>query len=169
MGGCAYGAVGQGFGHAILPDLFGLEAPRFATQVVGLAFSLVLFVAVWLLRGRWPFPGASFLMYLLIYCGGQFFLEFTRGDEAIYLGPWRLAQWLDLVLALASAGGLLFLWWRARGEDVGDEETELLEETERLVSPEEAGVLEQTEEFEEAEAPVEGQGGEEVTEDGLSR
>lgn len=113
MGGCAYGAVGEGFAHAILPDIYGVEASRFATQAVGLGFSLLLFVGIWLLRGRWPFDGAGFLMYSLLYFAGHFFLEFTRGDEAIYLGPWRLAQVLDLALALAAAGVLLALWRRA--------------------------------------------------------
>jgi phosphatidylglycerol:prolipoprotein diacylglycerol transferase len=111
-GGCAYGALGEGLGYAILPDLYGVEASRFATQVVGLAFSLVLFVGFWLLRGLWPFPGASFLMYVFLYFSGQFLLEFSRGDEAIYLGPWRLAQVLDLFLALTAALGLLLKWWQ---------------------------------------------------------
>jgi phosphatidylglycerol:prolipoprotein diacylglycerol transferase len=113
MGGCAYGVLGEGFGYAILPDIYGVVGSRFATQAVGLAFSLVLFLGFWMLRGYWPFAGASFLMYGLLYFSGQFFLEFSRGDEAIYLGPWRLAQWLNLVLALAAAVGLFLLWWKA--------------------------------------------------------
>ncbi len=129
MGGCAYGKVGQGFGYAILPDLYGIEAPRFATQVVGLGFSLILLIAVWLLRKRWPFPGAAFLMGNLLYFTGQFFLEFTRGDEAIYVGPWRLAQALDLALALLAAVGLMVLWWQWRkGEE--EQEGQDSEETE---------------------------------------
>jgi phosphatidylglycerol:prolipoprotein diacylglycerol transferase len=115
MGGCAFGALGEGFGYALLPDLFGVEAPRFATQAFGLGLALLLFVVFWLLRKHWPFAGASFLMYNLLYFTGQFFLEFTRGDEAIYLGAWRLAQVFDVVLALAAAVGLLGLWWQARG------------------------------------------------------
>ena len=114
MGGCAYGALGEGFGYAILPDLYGVEASRFATQAVGLGYSLLLFLGVVLLRQRWPFAGACFLLYALLYFAGQFFLEFTRGDEAIYLGTLRLAQVLDLVLALAAAVALLVLWWRWR-------------------------------------------------------
>ena len=113
MGGCAYGLVGEGFGYLIMPDLFGVEAPRFATQIVGLVYALVLFAGFWLLRKPWPFTGAAFLMYVLLYFGGQFLLEFTRGDEAIYVGPWRLAQWVDLALALVAAAGLMVLWWRA--------------------------------------------------------
>lgn len=124
MGGCAYGVLGEGFGYAILPDIYGVDGSRFATQAVGLAFSLVLFLGFWLLRGYWPFAGASFLMYGLLYFAGQFFLDFTRGDEAIYLGPWRLAQWLNLVLALAAAIGLLVLWWQASKRAQMQEATE---------------------------------------------
>jgi phosphatidylglycerol:prolipoprotein diacylglycerol transferase len=133
-GGCAYGALGEGPGYAVLPDLYGVQASRFATQAVGLAFALVLFVAFWLLRKRWPFPGTAFLMYLLVYFAGQFFLEFTRGDEALYLGPWRLQQVLDLVLALAAAGGLLVLWWRDR-EAVEDEELAVPDDAQQAGEP----------------------------------
>ncbi|MGD9046500.1 MAG: prolipoprotein diacylglyceryl transferase [Anaerolineae bacterium] len=124
MGGCAYGVLGEGFGYAILPDIYGVEASRFATQVASLAFSVVLLAGFWLLRGHWPFAGASFLMYGLLYFSGQFFLEFTRGDEAIYLGPWRLAQWLDLAFALAAAAWLLILWWWANKRALAQEPAE---------------------------------------------
>ena len=52
MGGCAYGAVGEGLGYAILPDIYGIEAYRFATQAAALGFALLLFAGVWLLRGK---------------------------------------------------------------------------------------------------------------------
>ncbi len=139
MGGTAFGALGEGFGYAILPDLYGVQAPRFATQAVGLAYSLVLLVGFWLLRDRWPFRGASFLMFLLLYFAGQFFLESTRGDEAIYLGPLRLAQVLNLALALAAAAGLTLLWWRTqREEEVPEEAPEEAEEEAPEEMPEEA-------------------------------
>jgi phosphatidylglycerol:prolipoprotein diacylglycerol transferase len=130
LGGCAYGILGQGLGYAVLPDIYGVTASRFATQAVGLAWALLLFVIFWLLRKRWPFPGASFLMYLLLYFGGQFFLEFTRGDEAIYLGPWRLAQVLDLIIALVAAAGVLVLWWQDWTKTAETDEPQGLEETE---------------------------------------
>jgi phosphatidylglycerol:prolipoprotein diacylglycerol transferase len=130
MGGCAYGRVGEGFGYMIMPDIFGVEAPRFATQVAGLAFTVVLFVGFWLLRQHWPFPGASFLMYVMLYFTGHFFLEFTRADEAVHLGPWRLAQVVDLTLILAAAVALLVLWWQARGAGEEGEELEAVEHPE---------------------------------------
>jgi phosphatidylglycerol---prolipoprotein diacylglyceryl transferase len=113
MGGCAYGSLGEGPGYAFLPDIYGVEASRFATQAVGLAFTLVLFVAFWLLRDRWLFPGASFMTYVLLYFVGHFFLELTRGDEALYAGLWRLGQVIDLVFVFVAGLGLLAMWWAA--------------------------------------------------------
>jgi phosphatidylglycerol:prolipoprotein diacylglycerol transferase len=137
MGGCAYGALGKGFGYALLPDIYGLEAPRFATQAFGVGFFLVLFAGFWLLRKNWPFSGASFLMFVLLCFTGLFFLEFTRGDEAIYVGPWRLAELLDLALAVLAAVGSIVLWGQARGraaEPEGTEEPEGSEESEGVRS-----------------------------------
>jgi len=133
LGGCVYGAMGEGLGYAVLPDLYGVEASRFATQAVGASFSLILLAVFWLLRRRWPFSGAAFLMLLLLYFTGVFFLEFTRGDEAIYLSGWRLAQIVDLALAVLAGAGLLALWWRARGrEEAVEEAEETVEEAEKL-------------------------------------
>jgi phosphatidylglycerol:prolipoprotein diacylglycerol transferase len=116
MAGCAYGSLGQGLGYVILPDIYGIEAPRFATQAIAAALSFLLFIVTWLLRDRWPFAGAVFLCYTLLYFTGQYFLEFTRGDEAILIGSWRLSQAFDLILALASASLLMILWWNTRRE-----------------------------------------------------
>ena len=142
MGGCAYGLLGEGLGYAFLPDIYGVEASRFATQAVGLAFAAVLFVGFWLLRGRWPFAGASFLTYLLLYFAGHVFLEFTRGDEALYLGAWRLSQVVDLVFVFAAGTGLVGLWWA--GPEVGEPDDvpagEPGTEQEAATSASEAGV-----------------------------
>jgi phosphatidylglycerol:prolipoprotein diacylglycerol transferase len=129
MGGCAYGATGQGFGTMVLPDIYGIEQMRYATQIAGLIQAGLLFALFWFLRGRWPFAGAAFLMYSLLYFGGQFFVEFVRGDEALYFGRFRMGQIIEMALVGASAAGLLILWWRARrgGEEI-DEEAEEDEE-----------------------------------------
>jgi phosphatidylglycerol:prolipoprotein diacylglycerol transferase len=159
LGGCAYGIVGEGLGYAVLPDLFGVEASRFATQAVGLGISLVLFLVVWLMRRRWPFAGAGFLLYGLLYFALQFFLEFTRGDEAIYVGPWRLAQVLNLVLALAAAVALLVLWWLWRTAD--EDQMDITEEN--AVGSETADNLDDDEQFDGGPAaePAVPEGGEE--------
>jgi phosphatidylglycerol---prolipoprotein diacylglyceryl transferase len=137
LGGCAYGAIGNGFGYLALPTVDDLAPQmRFATQIVGLIQAGVLFILFWLMRGRWPFAGAASLMYTLLYFGGQFFLEFVRGDKALYYGPFRLGQIIELVLAVASAVGLLILWWRFRRQGEEVEETEEAEEIEEIEVPE---------------------------------
>lgn len=155
MGGCAYGALGEGWGYAVLPDLYGVQASRFATQALGLAYALVLLLGFWLLRGRWPFSGAEFLMYLLLYFAGQFFLEFTRGDEALYLAAWRLPQVLDVILVVVSAIGLVALWRQnERAEVTGDAPATAAEGPEKAGGDEPAG---------EPSLPL-GRGGETATE-----
>jgi membrane protein implicated in regulation of membrane protease activity len=122
---------------------------------VGLGYSLLLFLGVWLMRRRWPFAGASFLLYTFLYVAGQFFLEFTRGDEAIYVGPWRLAQVLNLVLALAAGVALLVLWWRWR--TVGEEREEPIEEVEETQATGDAPEVQKVEGMDQepvAEEPV---------------
>jgi phosphatidylglycerol:prolipoprotein diacylglycerol transferase len=114
LAGCAYGAVGEGMGYLVLPDLYGVAASRFATQLAGMFYGLLLLVGVLLLRDRSPFPGAAFLLYVMLYFAGHFFLGFARGDEAVYAGPWRLGQVIDLVFVLVAAVMLLVLWWLAR-------------------------------------------------------
>ena len=128
MSGCAYGILGEGFGYMVLPDIYGVEASRFATQIAGMIQSTALLVIFWFVRNRWPFAGAAFLMYTLLYFGGQFFLEYMRGDEALYISGWRLTQLLDLVIALAAAAGLLVLWWRAQRDGEGLEYEEPVDE-----------------------------------------
>lgn len=156
MGGCSYGALGQGLGRLVMPDLYGVEASRFATQLFGLALAGVLFIVFWFLRKRWFFCGAAFLMYCLLYFGGQFFVEFTRGDEAIFVGPFRLAQVLNLAIALLAAVGLLILWWmdrRRAGEPEDAEEQGEAEEAAELEGSEVSDVAQESGETWEPEAP----------------
>ncbi len=122
--GCGYGVPGTGFGYATLPDIYGIEASRFATQAFGLGVALILFIVFWLLRRRWPFSGAPFLMLFLLTFASQFYIESRRYDEAIYVGPWRLQQVFDLAFALVAAVCLLVLWWQARGGEKEAEEVE---------------------------------------------
>jgi len=160
MSGCAYGLESHGLNSILahlsldLPDIYGITAPRFATQPLASALSLSIFIILWATRRRWPFdytqgrpfdsstglrassaqdrpfdyalrlrsgqaqgrpfPGFAFTLYLLLYAGGQFFLEFTRGDEAIYWGPWRVSQWIYLAEAALALVFLTYLLRKSR-------------------------------------------------------
>jgi phosphatidylglycerol:prolipoprotein diacylglycerol transferase len=125
MSGCAYGLESHGASSILarlsldLPDIYGISASRFATQPLASAFSLAIFVLLWATRRRWPFdirpfPGFAFALYLLLYAGGQFLLGFTRGDEAIYWGPWRVSQWIYLAEATLALVFLTYLLGKSK-------------------------------------------------------
>lgn len=112
LSGAAYGATGGRpnwlMGYAMLPDIYGVTNVRFATQPVGALASLVLVAVLWAVgRRQRAFPGLVFLMYVLLYSGVQFGLGFTRGDETLYWGGWRVAQIVDLAQMAIAA---IILW-----------------------------------------------------------
>lgn len=111
-GGCAYGEAGRGALYLRSADIYGVVARRFPMQWFGIVQCLLLLgVLLWALpRRRAGFPTA---LYLIGYFGGQFVLEFWRGDEMPYLWGLRLTQWLDLLLFLAGLA-LLVIWSRSR-------------------------------------------------------
>jgi phosphatidylglycerol:prolipoprotein diacylglycerol transferase len=117
MSGCAYGLESHGATSIVahlsldLPDIYGIHAPRFATQPLASALSLAIFILLWATRRRWPFDysGFAFTLYLLLYAGGQFLLEFTRGDGAVYWAPWRVSQWIYLTEAALALVSLAYL------------------------------------------------------------
>ena len=116
-GGCL--AAGAAYGYAVTPgqfpawfvsqapDIFGLVAPRFPTQALGLAWSVVTLLIVWgTCRGpgmRWP-AGALGAYALSLAALGVFFLDFTRGDPAPLIAGYRSdVVGAALVLVAASA------------------------------------------------------------------
>lgn len=106
LAGSAYGRPGRGFGYLFLPDIYGYVEYRFATQIVAAIVYILLFGALWHLLRRRTQPGLPFAVYLLLVGATQFALEFTRGDDTLFIGGLRLAQWLD---ATAVVAGLILL------------------------------------------------------------
>jgi phosphatidylglycerol---prolipoprotein diacylglyceryl transferase len=96
--GCAYGypvAPGQlpAWFVSQAPDIFGLVVPRFPTQALGMAWSVVALLAIWGTRRgpgvRWP-AGALGAYALSLAALGVFLLSFTRGDPAPLMGGYRI-------------------------------------------------------------------------------
>ncbi len=86
-----------------LPDLYGVVAPRLASQLYGVVFSLLLIVVAGLLAWRIAHPGVRFWLVLALLALGTFGIGFTRGDSVPMVGALRLDQVLDL---LTAAGAL---------------------------------------------------------------
>jgi phosphatidylglycerol:prolipoprotein diacylglycerol transferase len=110
-GTCAYGyevTPGQLPEWMIIhsPDVYGLTAPRFPTQVIGIIWSLSALALVWSMRQRrWP-EGAHALYALGLVALGPFLLGFTRGDPMPLVGGLRL----DVIGSAAILFGSSLLW-----------------------------------------------------------
>ena len=113
LDGCACGLEtypGQGLLWALsleLPDLYGIQAPRVAVQLLGAGWSAAVLVAVVVAGRHTRFEGLLFPLWLALYSAGSFGLGFLRADETLLVAGWRADQVADLALALIGAGALL--------------------------------------------------------------
>ncbi len=73
-----------------------------------LLMDLLIFGILWKLRGRVRPDGTLFLLYLVTYSIGRFFLSFLRLDSNTVLLGLNQAQWISLIV-LAIALPLLLL------------------------------------------------------------
>jgi phosphatidylglycerol:prolipoprotein diacylglycerol transferase len=95
---------------AYLPDIYGVQAVRFATQPVMIAWCLLLAALLWSLRHRMP-RGFGFALYLLLYALADFGVAYLRGDGTWRWGLW-LAQWAALVEVGFAVGLATCAWTR---------------------------------------------------------
>jgi phosphatidylglycerol:prolipoprotein diacylglycerol transferase len=107
-----YGAPYAGPLSLELPDIYGLVDFRYPTQLMAVATNLAIAVILWKSRRTRPFAGFSALLFLILFSFAQGFLEFTRGDESLYLGGYRLAQTLSWAILTLSVAGMVVLWRR---------------------------------------------------------
>jgi phosphatidylglycerol:prolipoprotein diacylglycerol transferase len=127
--GCAYGyqvTSGQLPGWLVsqAPDLYGVVVPRFPTQALGMAWSVLAMLAIWgTLRAqrqssrRWA-AGAGGAYALSLAALGVFLLSFTRGDPAPLVGGFRIdVVGSALVLVIATA---VWVWRLTRLPDPAD-------------------------------------------------
>jgi phosphatidylglycerol:prolipoprotein diacylglycerol transferase len=111
LGRCSYGREVESLADyppylvAELPDMFGVIAPRWMTQVFGIVMGVLLLVAAFILLRRVRRTGVSFWMLLAALGVGTFALDFTLGDSILMLGPLRLDQILDLAIMLIGISG----------------------------------------------------------------
>jgi phosphatidylglycerol:prolipoprotein diacylglycerol transferase len=114
--GANYGLVMRSDLSMWLPDLYGVYGPRFPTQMLASMFGLLLFFQLHEWRQRRLPPGTVALLYLLLNGLGHFFLEFTRADEAPYVGLLRVTQVAELLEVVFSGVLLWYVWRVARGK-----------------------------------------------------
>lgn len=87
---------------AELPDVYGIPAPRYNTQLIGLVLALLVFGLAALLFWRRRLIGQRFWLALALLSLGMLGIGFFRGDYAVMIAGLRADQWLDLGVLLVS-------------------------------------------------------------------
>ncbi len=107
INGCCYGETCE-LPIAIVyqnPNSYAPQGvPLYPTQIFHLAWNVIGFVMLWLLRKRLKPQGTLFLLYLVIFAAGDFVIRFFRGDTTPFLFNLPEAQVVDIpfiVVALA--------------------------------------------------------------------
>jgi phosphatidylglycerol:prolipoprotein diacylglycerol transferase len=112
--GANYGLIMSSPFSMWLPDLYGVYGPRFPTQMLACALSILLFLGLHRLSQRRPPVARVALLYLLGNGLGHFLLEFTRADDAPYWGLLRWTQVAALAEVAVAIIVLLYLRYRRR-------------------------------------------------------
>lgn len=108
--GCA--AVGCGYGIEVdtlaryspvlvheARDIFGIVAPRFATQAWGIVLAFVVVLVLYAPRGKTPTLRRVFIG-VAVLSGGMFVIGLLRADSVVYWSGVRADQGLDLIVSV---------------------------------------------------------------------
>ncbi|MEI2612101.1 MAG: prolipoprotein diacylglyceryl transferase family protein [Candidatus Promineifilaceae bacterium] len=109
--GCAFGQMTVlGWLAADLPDSYGVEAVRYQTQLLGLAWSGLTWVVWWWCRGRKLSPGLLFWLTLGLLSCGRVLVNTLRDDAMPLWHTVRLDTLADgLLVLLALLAGVASL------------------------------------------------------------
>jgi phosphatidylglycerol:prolipoprotein diacylglycerol transferase len=108
LNGCCGGRPSDAWFAIVLPDHHGIRQRRIPTQLMEMAFALVLFGAALALRNAAPFPGAIFCFVVAGYGTGRWVLESLREDETAGLDKTTM-QATSILLVIAALAGLAFI------------------------------------------------------------
>ena len=102
LDGCAYGReTTLALWSATLPDHFGVFAVRYQTQMLGLGFSLIVFLLVMARHRHWQ-SGRLFWFTLFGLSCGRLLVSLWRGDDVHTISTIRLDTFLEGTLAFMS-------------------------------------------------------------------
>jgi phosphatidylglycerol:prolipoprotein diacylglycerol transferase len=119
--GDAYGRLASGWPAMVLPDVNGVWASRYPTQLADLLANLAIFALLLMLehtiarraRRGWPCEGFLFAVYIVAYSVQRFFFEFWRGDMPLLSGAFTWTH-LYCVLAVGLTGWAIWRQWKVR-------------------------------------------------------
>lgn len=95
-----------------------LNVPLYPVEIYEMLAYLVVFLTVWLTRERYKTEGFTFLTYLAGYGAARFFVEFFRGNPAIFAWGLPAAQIFGVAMVLAALAGFYVLG-ESRGNQRG--------------------------------------------------
>lgn len=128
--GLAVFAIGLGLAHLASGDAFGAptnvpwaielwDANRHPTQIYEMSLAATIFILIWRVRKRNPFPGFLFLAFVALTATTRLFLEAFRGDSVIVADSIRQPQ-LAALAVLLLALWLMRQWYPAQSPDPPD-------------------------------------------------
>lgn len=100
--------------HAMVPELGVYYTPTPAYEAV---MNLAIFALLWSLRKRSLPDGALFLIYLVLYSAGRFFITFWSSYQTVALGL-NQAQLVSLIAFAVGLPILLVLFYRQEKNSV---------------------------------------------------
>ena len=105
LNGCCYGEVTDGPFGVYLPDVHGVWAYRYPTQILLLFFDFGLFYWLWRGRDKQSFDGKLTLSFLIIFGIGRFLIDGLRNLPAVLgsLSMLQLASFCIFAIALYIA------------------------------------------------------------------
>lgn len=109
LNGCCSGRPSEAWFALFLPDHHGIVQRRIPTQLMEMAFAMVLFGAALALRNYAPFPGAIFCSVVAAYGLGRWYLESLRDDETGGRDKTAM-QATSIFLVIAALAGLAYVW-----------------------------------------------------------
>jgi len=108
LNGCCGGRPSDAWFALSLPDHHGIWQRRIPTQLMEMAFALLLFGVALALRNVAPFPGAIFCLVLAGYGAGRWVLESLREDETAGWDKMTMRA-TSILLVIAALIGLAFI------------------------------------------------------------
>ncbi len=105
LNGCCYGEVTDGPLGVYLPDVHGVWAYRYPTQILLLFFDFGLFYWLWRRRDKQLFDGKLTISFLIIFGIGRFVIDGLRNLPAVLgsLSMLQLASFCIFAIALYIA------------------------------------------------------------------
>lgn len=105
INGCCYGiacpipwlAITYTGQHSLAP----LNVPLYPVQLYGVIWFLIVSVILWLLRKKLQPAGSLYLLFTILFAGGDFIIRLFRQPDAVLLGI-QIQQFLNVIMFLIA-------------------------------------------------------------------